>query len=128
MSTAHSDKVAAGDVISQSPEKGTGVKGDKITLKRSLGPVLVDIPATRGKTVAAATKLLKDAGFTVAVRPVAVNYIGAGLVVTSPPGRRQASPQGLDGHPLRDLSSSSDPSHLRRFGPACRCRSDGSSA
>ena len=94
MSTAHSDKVDAGNVISQSPEKGTGVKGDKITLKRSLGPVMVAIPATRGKTVAAATKLLKDAGFTVAVRPVAVNYIGAGLVVTSTPGAGKQAPKG----------------------------------
>ncbi len=93
-SSAHSDKVAAGDVISQTPEKGKGVKGDTITLQRSLGPVMIDIPATRGRTVPAATKLLKDAGFAVAVRPVAVNYIGAGLVVTSSPGASKQAPKG----------------------------------
>ena len=94
VSTAHSARVPAGNVISQSPAKGTGTKGDTITLKRSLGPVLVDVPTVRGKTVAEATQLLEDAGFTVVVRPVAINYIGAGFVVTTRPGAGQAAPRG----------------------------------
>ncbi len=91
---AHSARVPAGSVITQKPAKGTGVKGDVITLKRSLGPELVVIPTVRGKTVAQATELMKEAGFQVVVRPVAVNYIGAGFVVTSRPGAGKEAPKG----------------------------------
>ena len=91
---AHSAKVPAGSVVDQKPSKGTGAKGDVVTLERSLGPVLVAIPTVRGKTVAEATELMKEAGFQVVVRPVAVNYIGAGFVVTSRPGAGKEAPKG----------------------------------
>jgi eukaryotic-like serine/threonine-protein kinase len=94
VASAHSSKVPAGRVIKQSPSRGTGVKGDKVELTRSKGPVLVAVPAVRGKTVAAATELLKDAGFAVAVRPVAVNYIGAGFVASTRPGPGTNAPKG----------------------------------
>jgi eukaryotic-like serine/threonine-protein kinase len=94
VASVHSSKVPAGRVIDQSPSQGTGVKGDKVELTRSKGPVLVEVPAVRGKTVAAATELLKDAGFTVVVRPVAINYIGAGFVVSTRPGPGTNAPKG----------------------------------
>ncbi len=84
----------AGSVVTQKPARGTGAQGDVITLKRSLGPVLVAIPTVRGKTVAQATELMKEAGFQVVVRPVAVNYIGAGFVVTSRPAAGKEAPKG----------------------------------
>ena len=93
-STAHSDEVDKGDVISQDPAKGTGKKGDTIKLERSLGPVMVKLPSVRGKTTAEATRELKALGFGVSVRPVAVNYIGAGLVVTSRPNAGNSAPKG----------------------------------
>ena len=37
---------------------------------------------------------LKALGFDVEVKPVAVNYIGAGLVVTSRPDRGDSAPKG----------------------------------
>jgi serine/threonine-protein kinase len=94
VTTANSDTVDKGDVIGQAPRKGTGKKGDVITIERSLGPVLVKVPALRGKTTAEASRQLKALGFTVRVRPVAVNYIGAGLVVTTSPGSGASAPKG----------------------------------
>ncbi len=94
VTTAHSAKVDKGDVINQAPSKGTGVKGDAVTLESSLGPVMVKIPALRGKSTAEATRQLKALGFDVSVKPVAVNYIGAGLVVTSRPTAGNSAPEG----------------------------------
>jgi eukaryotic-like serine/threonine-protein kinase len=65
----YSETVAAGLVISQTPEKGTeGHRGDKVALVVSLGPPLVEIPSTYGRNVAEAERMLKDAGFQVEVR------------------------------------------------------------
>ncbi|QDW63582.1 Stk1 family PASTA domain-containing Ser/Thr kinase [Oerskovia sp. KBS0722] len=65
----YSETVAAGLVISQTPENGTeGHRGDKVALVVSLGPPLVEIPNTYGRNVTEAEKMLKDAGFAVEVR------------------------------------------------------------
>ena len=64
ITTANSDTVTKGAVISQSPDKGTGVKGDSITVKESLGPVMVTIPNVRSMGVDAAKKAMTAAGFT----------------------------------------------------------------
>ncbi|TGJ97182.1 serine/threonine protein kinase, partial [Actinotalea fermentans ATCC 43279 = JCM 9966 = DSM 3133] len=65
----YSETVAAGLVISQTPENGTeGHRGDKVALVVSLGPPLVEIPNTYGRNVTDAEKMLKDAGFVVEVR------------------------------------------------------------
>jgi eukaryotic-like serine/threonine-protein kinase len=59
----YSDTVPNGTVISQSPNSGTGVKGDTITLDVSKGQQLFPVPDVRGKKVKDAEKILKDAGF-----------------------------------------------------------------
>ncbi|GAA1408842.1 Stk1 family PASTA domain-containing Ser/Thr kinase [Oerskovia paurometabola] len=65
----YSETVAAGLVISQTPENGTeGHRGDKVALVISLGPPLVEIPSTYGRNVTEAEKMLKDAGFAVEIR------------------------------------------------------------
>ncbi|MFE4467045.1 Stk1 family PASTA domain-containing Ser/Thr kinase [Oerskovia sp. NPDC056781] len=65
----YSETVAAGLVISQTPENGTeGHRGDKVALVVSLGPPLVEIPNTYGRNVTEAEKMLKDAGFVVEIR------------------------------------------------------------
>jgi serine/threonine-protein kinase len=65
----YSETVAAGLVISQTPENGTeGHRGDKVALVVSLGPPLVEIPNTYGRNVTEAEKMLKDAGFAVEIR------------------------------------------------------------
>ncbi len=94
ITTEHSDSVAKGSVISQSPDKGTGVKGDTITVKESLGPVMVTIPNVRSMGVDAAKKAMTAAGFKTKVQPVAVNYIGVGYVVYSKPSAKSEAPKG----------------------------------
>jgi serine/threonine-protein kinase len=94
ITTEHSDKINKGLVISQSPDKGTGVKGDTITLKESLGPVMVTIPNVRSMGVEAAKKAMAEAGFKTKVQAVAVNYIGVGYVVYSKPSAKSQAPKG----------------------------------
>ena len=81
-------------VISQSPDKGNGVKGDTVTLKESLGPVMVTIPNVRSMGVDAAKKVMTEAGFKTRVQAVAVNYIGIGYVVYSKPSAKSEAPKG----------------------------------
>lgn len=94
ITSANSDTVAKGTVISQSPDKGTGFKGDTVTLKKSLGPVMVTIPNVRSMGVDAAKKAMTAAGFKTKVQPVAVNYIGVGYVVYSKPSAKSEAPKG----------------------------------
>jgi serine/threonine-protein kinase len=90
----HSDKVAADLVLSQSPDSGSGAKGDTVTVTRSLGPVLVTVPNVRAMGVRAAEKVMSDAGFQTRVRPAAINYLGLGYVVTTRPKIRTQAPKG----------------------------------
>ena len=62
-----SDTVTAGDVVDQSPARGTAPRGSTVTLQVSKGPDLVEVPDVRGDSPAKAEKTLTDAGF-VAVR------------------------------------------------------------
>lgn len=64
-SEKNSDKVAAGNVISQSPKDGTVAKGGTITFVVSKGPVLVAVPDVVGMNANQAEKTLTAAGFTV---------------------------------------------------------------
>ena len=94
ITTENSDSVAKGMVIGQSPDKGTGVKGDTVSLKESLGPVMVTIPNVRSMGVDAAKKVMTEAGFKTKVQAVAVNYIGVGYVVYSKPSAKSEAPKG----------------------------------
>ncbi|WP_091416750.1 Stk1 family PASTA domain-containing Ser/Thr kinase [Friedmanniella luteola] len=94
VTTAHSDEVPVGRVISQSPGPGTGQKGDEVELARSLGPVLVTVPNVRAMGVRAAEKVMQDAGFRTRVQAAAVNYIGVGFVVSTDPKARSQAPKG----------------------------------
>lgn len=94
VTTDHSDTVPAGRVISQDPGAGSGQKGDRVALVRSLGPVLVTVPNVRAMGVRAAEKVMQDAGFKTRVRAAAVNYIGVGFVVSTSPGARSQAPKG----------------------------------
>jgi beta-lactam-binding protein with PASTA domain len=94
VTTAHSSKVPAGQVIRQVPDHGSGHAGDQIALTRSLGPVLVTVPNVRSMGVKAATQVMRSAGFRVEVRPVRVNYLGIGYVSYSKPGASGQAPKG----------------------------------
>ncbi|GAA2100890.1 Stk1 family PASTA domain-containing Ser/Thr kinase [Microlunatus panaciterrae] len=92
--TRHSGSVAAGLVISQSPDKGNGKKGDTIALVRSLGPVLVTVPNVRAMGLQAATRVMADRGFKVAKKPVSQNFLGVGFVAYTDPRSGTKAPKG----------------------------------
>ncbi len=91
--TDHSDTVAADLVLSQSPDSGSGAKGDTVTLTRSLGPVLVTVPNVRAMGIRAAERVMREAGFKTKTRPAA-NYLGLGYVFSTDPKARTQAPKG----------------------------------
>jgi serine/threonine-protein kinase len=56
--------VRAGFVISQSPNSGTGYRGDTITLVVATQQAEIPVPEVRGQHVTEAERILRDAGFT----------------------------------------------------------------
>nr|MBA3530064.1 PASTA domain-containing protein [Propionibacteriaceae bacterium] len=90
----NSSSVPAGLVISQTPDRGEGKANDTITLRRSLGPVMVTVPNVRSMGVKAATTVMRQAGFKVKTRPVLVNYLGLGYVAYSKPSASSSAPLG----------------------------------
>jgi serine/threonine-protein kinase len=60
-----SETVPKGRVISQSPAGGNLFKGDQVTLVVSKGPPIVEVPNVRGRQVADAERILREAGFEV---------------------------------------------------------------
>jgi serine/threonine-protein kinase len=61
----YDDKVPAGVVISQAPDKGKAAKNSAIALVVSKGPPLVDVPSVVGRSIDEATAILEKAGFRV---------------------------------------------------------------
>jgi serine/threonine-protein kinase len=90
---AYNDTVPLGKVISQSPNSGTGVKGDKIHLVVSKGPALIPIPSVKGEKVEDATAQLESLGFQVQVAH-SPYYIGVDRVVSTDPPEGTKVPRG----------------------------------
>lgn len=59
---AYSDKVAAGNVISQTPAAGNVQRGTVVALVVSQGPEFVTVPKVTGKKVSDAARILEDLG------------------------------------------------------------------
>ena len=73
--SAHSDTVAQGSVISQStPAGSTAHRGDPVAYVVSLGPEMVEVPGVVGKQEDEATKILEDAGFQVRTERILGGY------------------------------------------------------
>jgi serine/threonine-protein kinase len=70
------DEVAKGDVVSQSPDSGTGFKNDTVSLVVSKGPPLVEVPDVMRKQRQEAERILTRAGFQVSVTKVLGGYFG----------------------------------------------------
>ena len=92
--TKNSDSVDKGDVISQSPNSGTGAAGDTITLVESKGPVLATVPNVKGQGVKDAKAALVKAGFKVSTQQAKENYLGLGFVASASPGFGTKAPVG----------------------------------
>jgi eukaryotic-like serine/threonine-protein kinase len=91
--TANSATVPAGQVISQTPNRGTGTSNDTITLTRSLGPVMVTVPNVRSMGFRAATRVIERAGFQVQISRAPYN-LGLGYVAYTRPSGRSKAPAG----------------------------------
>jgi serine/threonine-protein kinase len=89
----NSDSVREGRVVSQSPDSGTGEKGDVISLVVSKGPVMVQVPDVVRMGLGAATQRLEAAGFKVRVRQASL-YIGVQYVVSTDPGAGSKAAKG----------------------------------
>jgi serine/threonine-protein kinase len=89
----NSDTVAKGRIVSQSPNTGTGQKGDTVSLVVSKGPELVTVPNVVRMGTAAATQALRNAGFQVEVRRSSL-FIGVQYVVGQNPGSGERAPRG----------------------------------
>ena len=87
VTTAASDTVPAGDVISQNPVAGTSVApGSAVSLIVSSGPALVSVPNVVGQTQAAAEATITSAGLSVgAITTASSDTVPAGDVISQNP-------------------------------------------
>ncbi|GMA89119.1 hypothetical protein GCM10025868_43690 [Angustibacter aerolatus] len=92
VSEAFDDEVPDGDVVSQTPAKGTLFKGDRVELVVSKGPPLVTVPRVVGTQAGPAEQALRAAGFDVRVRKVLGGYFGTVRSQSPDPGER--APRG----------------------------------
>jgi beta-lactam-binding protein with PASTA domain/serine/threonine protein kinase len=89
----NSDDVPEGRVISQSPSDGRGFRGDTVTIVASKGPVLVEVPDLRTKSVAEATADLADVGLRINVVRTEF-YIALDRIVRQDPSAGGTVPRG----------------------------------
>ena len=87
VTSEHSNTVASGNVISQSPVAGTLVdEGTAVDLLVSLGPIMVNVPDLVNLTQAAATTAITNAGLTVGTVNTANNdTVPSGEVISQNP-------------------------------------------
>jgi len=86
VTTANSDTVPAGDVISQNPVAGTiVVEGSAVDLVVSLGPALVTVPNVVGITYTTAVSTITGAGLTVGNVSTVLTRNSCGIVSSQSP-------------------------------------------
>lgn len=86
VTTANSDTVPAGDVISQNPVAGASVtQGSAVNLVVSIGPALVSVPGVVGDTYTTAVSAITDAGLTVGNVSTVLTRRSCGMVRSQSP-------------------------------------------
>lgn len=86
--------VKAGLVISQTPNSGTGFRGDEVAIVKSLGPVMVEIPDVRYKSTDDATQILEDLGLKVEKRYATDFPLALEIASGTEPGRGSSVAEG----------------------------------
>jgi eukaryotic-like serine/threonine-protein kinase len=91
--TEESDTVPEGNVVRTDPPAGTPLEpGAAVNLVLSAGAADVQVPNVAGSPQAAATQVLRDAGFVVTVVNEPSDSVAAGAVIrTDPPGGQTAA-------------------------------------
>ncbi|MCL2784497.1 MAG: Stk1 family PASTA domain-containing Ser/Thr kinase [Propionibacteriaceae bacterium] len=90
----YSVNIPVGSVVSQTPNEGTGHKGDIIELVISKGPRMIEVPGVYYMTRADATKVLTDAGFVVDAQVRNPIGIPLGLASGTEPRAGKFAPEG----------------------------------
>ena len=80
-------------MIDQTPDDGTGFKGDQIELVVSKGPVMVVVPDVQGMSVDSATDALAEVGLGIDVSETRF-YIGLDTVVEQDSDGGTSLPKG----------------------------------
>jgi beta-lactam-binding protein with PASTA domain len=88
-----SESVPKGQVITQTPDRGIGHRGDTVALVVSSGPPLVTVPDVFHSGVEAAKQVLRAAGFRPRVRVNTVDF-GLGFVIGETPSGGTQAPKG----------------------------------
>lgn len=90
----NSATVKAGLVISQSPNTGSGHRGDEVKLVKSLGPVMVEVPDLRYKSKADAKTKLEELGFKVEIEYVTDFPLALEIASGTNPAAGTKQPEG----------------------------------
>ncbi|MCW3156865.1 Stk1 family PASTA domain-containing Ser/Thr kinase [Micropruina sonneratiae] len=85
-------EIDKGDIISQDPAAGEVHRGDTVRFVVSKGPLMVEVPATRGYSLDRAREVLTKAGFKVQVNRL-ISF-GFDLVQSTNPGAGTKAPEG----------------------------------
>lgn len=94
VSQENSTTVQEGLVISQSPASGNAKRGDSVTMIESLGPVMVEIPDVRYKSLDDAKKLLESVGVKVDVKYVTDFPLSLEIASGTEPGQGTSVAEG----------------------------------
>ncbi len=86
----YSSEQAEGNIVSQTPEKGTKTSDKKIYVVVSKGEKLVDVPDVTGKDIKVAKYELEDTlGFKVEVEEEINEKVTAGIIISQNPNKEQ---------------------------------------
>ena len=89
----HSATVDGGTVLRQSPDDGTGSRGDRVDLVVSLGPVMVEVPDLTAMSVEDATEAVRALGLDAEVRESQL-FVGLDHVVSQDTDPGDELPEG----------------------------------
>src|SRR5574344_1860876 len=91
----YSSDVQEGDIISQTPEKGTMTSDKKITVVVSKGQKMVEVPDVTGKDIKVATYELSDTlGFNVEREDVVSEKVASGVIISQDIKKGESKPAG----------------------------------
>ncbi|MEQ6901187.1 Stk1 family PASTA domain-containing Ser/Thr kinase [Nocardioides sp. YIM 152588] len=81
----YSDDVPEGNIIEQSPPRGSLFRGDTVSMTVSKGPELVKVPSVFYDSTDDAVRALEDLGLKVVVKHAAIYFNGSRAYSTDPP-------------------------------------------
>ena len=91
----YNSEIQEGNIISQSPEKGTKTKDKKVNVIVSRGEKLVEVPDVTGKDIKVATYELEDTlGFVVEREDVVSEKVATGIIISQSIKKDEKIPYG----------------------------------